>query len=285
MKSRVASFLALTILAPAAWTQLFFDDELLWLRPLDFLDPDFASKAPIDAYTFDGAIPKDTRDFPGYAPIDVFGSIIFYADGMTILNVGQTSASQEAGYPDFSGRLHQVGLYKANDGTAALANNGFQMYFDGAEQSPTTGWSLRDDISNFKPNPNSFTGTRNNDEFIHFRGPNGNKPLVIPDDEIATFVFWFDPAKLASGDQYTFSDVDLLNDDGMPPDLAFRWQGLEPEEFFGGEDSYTAVARLQPYGGVIPVPEPATYLGASVLLLFIAGHFLHMRRRKKKAAK
>ena len=281
MRTRVASFLAFTVLAPVAWTQLFFDNDLLYLRTLDFLDPDFASKAPIEAYTFDGAIPG-TDHFLNSPPIDVYGSLIFYADGMTILNVGQVSSPD---YPDddLSGRLSDVGLYKANDGTANLKNNDFQMYFDGSEQSPTTGWSLKDGVGGF--NPNNWTDSRGVDEFVHFQGPTGNRPLVIPSDEIVTFVFWFDPATFASGDQYSFGDVDLLNDDGFPPDLAFKWQGLEPEEFFGGEDSYTAVARLRPYDGVIPVPEPATYLGASVLLLFICGHFFHMRRRKQQASK
>ncbi|MCC5808101.1 MAG: hypothetical protein JJU00_17365 [Opitutales bacterium] len=287
MRSRVAYFLAFTVLAPTAWTQLFFDNDLLWLRPLDFLDPDFANQAPIDAYTFDRAI-QGTNHALGSPPIDVYGSLIFYADGMTILNVGQRSNPDYPDY-DFSGRLHQVGLYKANDGTAKLADgNPFSMYFDGVEQSPATGWSLADNVNNFVPQGIDYS-PRDKDEFIHFRGPNGNRPLVIPSDEIATFVFWFDPATFASGEQYSFEDVPgwlTPDDDGFPPDLAFRWQGLEPEAGLnGGSDSYAAIARLQPYGGVIPVPEPATYLGASVLLLFVGGHFLHMRRRKKNAAK
>ncbi len=266
MKCRVAQIIAFLTLLTGSYAQLIFDPELLYLRDIDYGNPDWQGQMPVGAYTFEAirTDPLPGNDVPTRVNLD--GSLIFYGDGMAILNLIQSSDNT----PETTGRLHEISLYKpaaAGSGRVNLETPlSFQMYFDGAAQAPRN-WSISQP-SQMNLNPSKqLVGPAT--DYIGLTTPPGGGPNAgphAPNDVVQTFVFWFDVDAKDFGD--SLYDVSSGNTGG---ELIFKWQGLK--NYSGGGDSEKAIARLKPYdGGVVPVPEASTFLALSLLMIFAGGH-------------
>ncbi len=107
--------------------------------------------------------------------------------------------------------------------------------------------------------------------------------LTVSTAEILTLVYWAAPD--ASGG---FANLASVGEGNQPVSIAYGWNevvnGLGRTNFSMTDDrttSYQAIARLQSYGGVVPVPEPSTYLALGMLFLFAGGHLWKSRRERK----
>ena len=262
MKRGIALVIAFLTLVTGSSAQLIFDSDLFYLRDIDYSNPAWQQQMPIGAYTFEAirTDPLPGNDVPTRVSLE--GSLIFYGDGMTVLNLLQSSENR----PQTTGRLHEISLYKpaaAGSGRVDLETPlSFDMYFDGSAQAPG-GWGISQPSSaNLNPSK-QLVGPAT--DYIGLTTPPGggsNRGPHAPNDVVQTFVFWFDVEAKDFGD--TLYDTSSGRTGG---ELVFKWQGLK-NLVGGGGDSEKAIARLQPYGSVVPVPEASTYLGLGLLFIF-----------------
>lgn len=251
------------------------------------LDPMFMANPalPFAAFTFSTVESKDfSKDGP--PPIQVEGSLLFYRDGTTLLNILPTSTSVD---PEFTGRITQVSMFRPigddNGNLAPLAGNNFELFLDG-DPFAASGWNLASPPGGGgQLRPPGMRRSNRDSDYLGFWNGNQNDSNYPANTQVMTFLFWLD-FDFSSATMASLIELSYGNTPEGQADLIFKWQGLQPKEVFGGEDSYTAIARMQPFfGDVVPVPEPSTYAAGGLLLLFAAGHFLVRRRQRLATAK